>query len=105
MPVTPLTIEALHELDVSDRNIHGQVYRLTGLLVLKGSFNNFFLESTVSDLDVLFYFLSSEASLAVLEDFVGEVISIDVVFYVEHGRDGIIITYSKLGEDIEIVEQ
>ena len=104
MPVTPLTIEAFHELDVSDRNIHGQVYRLTGLLVKKGSFDNFFLESTASELDVLFYYLSSAASLEVLEDYVGEVISIDLVFYTEHSRDGFMVTYNKLGEDIEIAE-
>ena len=104
IPVTTISIDELHELDLNDPLLHGQFYELTGTLVRKGNFNNFFLESETSDKEVLVYFDSDAASLASLEEYVGRTISLTLAYYTLHTMNGLMMSYYGDGSDVVVAE-
>ncbi len=106
MPVHDSTIEAMHEYDAGgeDMDVHGQHFKVEGLLTTKGEYDNLYLESMDSDQGIMFYHYSFEDSLDALEQYLGDVIEVEVVYYTDHSRDGILVVFQGGADDIETVE-
>ena len=104
VPVTEITIEAFNALDFTNRLYHGAFFEVTGNLVVKGAFDNMFLESDDSDEDLLIYFDGEEASLEALEAFVGRTITIVVQLYANHGTNGVMVNFFGTADDVVVAE-
>lgn len=85
------SVEEMNSLDSSDALIHGLYYTVTGTVALKGDYNNVVIVD--GDLDIMVYYASDPDSIAALEAVVGQEITITVVYYTDHGRDGVLVTY------------
>lgn len=103
---TPITLD-ISELgssfDLEDKNNHGKLIRITGLLIEKtpGQYTNLFIEDENSNAEVMIYWESDSDSLSYLEQYLGEVITITVRYYTNHPNNGIMVTFLKLEGNIE----
>lgn len=104
VPVTPISIEDFNDLDLEDPLVHGQFYEFTGTLVQKGNNNNLYLESEVSDEEVLVYYFSDAASLEALNPFIGRTITITLAYYTLHSTNGVMMSFLGDGDDVVVSE-
>jgi len=108
--VTPVVFEdATDLLDVNPANklIHGQVYTITVTPQLRGAYNNVYLYSGSTQVATVYY-NSNAASINALKEFVGKVVTIDVVYYTFYSGSSVLtpgvaevyITFDGLAADI-----
>lgn len=97
---TVLTVAELIALDSTDKTIHGKYYTITGTLALYGDYDNVVLTDGADQ--IMVYYQSEAASIAALEAEVGKEVTITVVYYTDHSRDGVIVAYDNGAEGIEV---
>jgi hypothetical protein len=100
--ITPIetTVAGLLALDSSDATIHGKYYTVTGTVGLFGDYNNVVLID--GEDQVMVYYQSDPTSLAALEAEVGKEVTVTVVYYTDHSRDGVIVAYDNGAEGIVV---
>lgn len=102
LPLEPevVTIEQIHNWDLSDRTLYSKRYILEGIAIIKGSYNNVYLVS--GDKEVVVYFRSSDGPI---KEFEGEKIKAEFIFHTYHTGDKE-YRFSFVGtkEDVELVE-
>ena len=110
--VTPVVFEDatdLLDVDSSDRLIHGQIYTITVTPQLRGSYNNVYLFAGETQVATVYY-NASAASIDALEEVVGKVVTIDVVYYTFYSGSSVLtpgvpevyIIFDGLADDIEL---
>jgi predicted extracellular nuclease len=100
LTATAKTVAEINALDSSDPLIHGQLYTIQGVVTLQGSYNNIYIVDGTDE--VLIYYYSLEDSLAALEEFVGKKIEITVIYYTDHGTNGVMLAFQGLEADIAL---
>lgn len=98
---TVLTIEELLALDSTDKLIHGLPYTITGTVEIRGDYNNVYIVD--GDNAVFISYFSLEDSLALLEDKVGQEITITVNYYVDHAINGVMVIFDGNESDIVVI--
>lgn len=97
------TVAEINELDSdADRLINGRTYRTSGLIELKGQYDNVYIVD--GDDDLLVYYLSASESIAALEAYEGLIVELEVIYYTDHSADGVMVVFQGTEEDIELVE-
>lgn len=100
--VTPVekTVAEVLALDSTDKLIHGDILTVTGVLtdIADGEYSNLFLVD--GEDQVMIYYYSLATSLEALEDFIGDNISIEVVYYTKHGSNGVLLAFDGLAADV-----
>lgn len=101
-PLTPIasSVADILALDSSDPLIHGKIYTITGTVEVRGDFSNLYLVD--GDDAVLIYYYSLEASLDALEANIGLTVTIDVIYYTDHGTNGVMLAFQGGADDIEV---
>lgn len=89
--------------DLEDKNNHGKLIRITGLLTEKtsGSYTDLYITDEDSDSEVMIYYRSDGDSLDYLEQYLDEVITVTVRYYTNHSDDGIMVTYLQSEGNLE----
>ncbi|MFU8785802.1 MAG: immunoglobulin-like domain-containing protein [Candidatus Izemoplasmataceae bacterium] len=103
VPVTEASVADIWALDSSaNRLINGRTFKVQGTVELRGSFDNVYIVD--GDDALLVYYLSNESSIEALESFVGQVIELEVIYYTNHDRDGVMVVFQGGVDDITVIE-
>lgn len=103
VPVEEKSVSEIVALDsAADRLINGRTYRTQGQIVIKGAFDNVFIVDGEDEL--LVYWMSLPESIEALESFEGQIVELDVIYYTNHSRDGVMVVFQGGEEDIVPVE-
>lgn len=103
VPVEEKTVAEINALDSdADRLINGRTYRTQGVLELRGTHNN--VNIVDGEESLLVYFMSSTASIESLEQFIGQMVEVEVIYYTNHSADGVMVVFQGGVDDITIVE-
>ncbi|MCF7924911.1 MAG: lamin tail domain-containing protein [Candidatus Izimaplasma sp.] len=95
------TVAEVLALDSSDPLVHGMIYRVSGTLVEgqnADGYDSLFIED--GDDKLLFYYSSLSDSLDALYDKVGVKVTVDIIYYTEHSRNGVLIAFDGTTDDI-----
>ncbi|TVP94011.1 MAG: hypothetical protein EA374_08120 [Acholeplasmatales bacterium] len=103
VPIEEKSVSEIVALDSgADRLINGTTFRTQGQIQIKGTFNNVFIVD--GDDELLVYFMSLPESIAALETFEGQIVELDVIYYTNHSRDGIMVVFQGGVDDVTPVE-
>ncbi|MFP4077929.1 MAG: immunoglobulin-like domain-containing protein [Candidatus Izemoplasmataceae bacterium] len=98
---TEISIEDLYDdydPDDADKDVHGQHFTVQGKITQKGDDDNIYIESLTTDDQLEVYYYSLSDSLSALEDRVGDVVELEVVYYTLYSSGDIRVVYQE-GED------
>ncbi|MFW6299119.1 MAG: immunoglobulin-like domain-containing protein [Bacillota bacterium] len=104
---TEISIEDLYDdydPDDADKDVHGQHFTVQGKITQKGDDDNIYIESLTTDDQLEVYYYSLSDSLSALEDRVGDVVELEVVYYTLYSSGDIRVVYQDGEDGIEDVE-
>ncbi len=92
-PITKTAAEVL-ALDTSDPLTHGMAYRVTGVVTLgknADGYDSIFVVDGTNKM--LIYYNSDADAIELLEDHVGYEVTLDLILYTDHSRNGILFSF------------
>ncbi len=98
---TPLSLEALHSLNPSDPTLVGKSFLVQGTLTLSGTFSNVTIID--GEYSLVVYYLSPENAIDALKQHIGDTVEIEVLFYTDHHRDGLLVIFDQTLSDITVI--
>jgi predicted extracellular nuclease len=102
--ITPTVLSSAADLKLVDSTVklnHAKVYTVTVTLV-ENAAGNIALYDGATFVAVVYY-NSSEASIAALTQYIGQIVTIDVLYYTLHATDGIRVVFYGLEADIDAI--
>jgi len=102
--ITPTVLSSAADLKLVDSTVklnHAKVYTVTVTLV-ENAAGNIALYDGATFVAVVYY-NSSEASITALSQYIGQIVTIDVLYYTLHATDGIRVLFYGLDADIDAI--
>ena len=102
--ITPTVLQTAADLKLVDSTVklnHAKVYTITVTLV-ENAAGNIALYDGATFVAVVYY-NSSEASITALTQYIGQIVTIDVLYYTLHATDGIRVLFYGLDADIDAI--
>ncbi|MGM0435724.1 MAG: immunoglobulin-like domain-containing protein [Bacillota bacterium] len=82
-----LAISDIVALDSTNRNLHGQAFEVTGILDMRGQYNNVYIDDPDSSESIEVYYRAPEDSIIALENLEGSFVTLTVIYFMDSGTD------------------
>ncbi|MFW5894772.1 MAG: immunoglobulin-like domain-containing protein [Bacillota bacterium] len=103
---TEISIADMYDYDAEedDRDVHGRHFIVEGEVTQKGEYDNLYIESLDSDHELEVYYQSMSDSISALEDHVGDVVELEVIYYTYYDGEVIRVSIQVDEDDITVVD-